>query len=165
MKTVTESLVAYLVASQISHQVSEDASQVLLWAETKECKYECRASAENDRQLLVFHCICPFKASEEKRAPLNEILARLNADVAIGNFELDMDSGEVRFKTSIALNGSELTPALAEPIVMGCVFTMNAFLQSIGTIVFSDVTSDEQANGIGADKNANEGTSPRWRWN
>ena len=51
----------------------------------------------------------PIRVAEEQRQIVAELLARINYGLNIGNFELDMTDGEIRYKTSIDVEGGELT--------------------------------------------------------
>ncbi len=53
----------------------------------------------------------------------------------IGNFELDFDSGEIRFKTSLDVTGDRITPALIKQLVYINVLTIDQYLPSIQAVL------------------------------
>ncbi len=61
---------------------------------------------EQDRQI-AFYGVLPFTIEEDRRAAAAELITRINFGVVIGNFEMDFDDGEVRFKTSLDFEGEE----------------------------------------------------------
>ena len=53
----------------------------------------------------------------------------------LGNFELDYTDGEVRFKTSLQLNGTPLTPRLLQPLIFGNVRVMDTYLPGLQAVI------------------------------
>lgn len=51
--------------------------------------------------LVMFYSICPVTVPAEYRPAMAEFLTRANYGLAMGNFEMDFEDGEVRYKTSI----------------------------------------------------------------
>jgi len=59
----------------------------------------------------------PQKASSGARRAMAEFLTRANHGLSVGNFELDLDDGAVRFKTSVELADVALTAALLDRLL------------------------------------------------
>ena len=62
----------------------------------------------------------------------------------IGNFELDFKSGDIRYKTSIDVEGFQLNSLLIKPVVYHNVMTMDKYLSGILAIL-EDNLSPQQA--------------------
>ena len=77
-----------------------------------------------------------------------EFIARANYGIVLGNFEIDFSDGEVRFKTSIDVEGSELTPALIEPVMYANVLTMDEYLPGLLAVSQGTATPEEAVNQI-----------------
>ncbi|MFP4414883.1 MAG: hypothetical protein ACLFVV_26025, partial [Coleofasciculus sp.] len=71
--------------------------------------WNCYAKAREDEEQFVFYSICPIKVPKTKRRILGEFIARANYGMMIGNFELDFTDGEIRYKTSIDVEGDRLS--------------------------------------------------------
>jgi hypothetical protein len=56
----------------------------------------------------------------------------------IGNFEMDFEDGEVRFRTSIDFEGQGLSYALVSNHVYPNVWMMDRYLPGLFAIVYSD---------------------------
>lgn len=100
----------------------------------------CYARALEEREQFVFYSICPVCAPTEQRPAMAEFLARANYGLIIGNFELDFDDGEIRFKTSIDVEGDELSPALIRQVVYSNVAMMDTYLPGILAVLYGDVS-------------------------
>jgi hypothetical protein len=59
------------------------------------------------------YSIFPDTAEDEaNRSVVAAFLSGLNYDLAVGNWEIDLNDGEIRFRTSLDYEGGDLTPAL-----------------------------------------------------
>jgi hypothetical protein len=101
-------------------------------------KWNCYAKTREEDQF-VFYSICPVKAPENKRTAIAEFITRANYGTIIGNFELDYDDGEIRYKTSIDVEGSNLTFDLIKQLVYTNVTMMNEYLPGILSVIEGDV--------------------------
>jgi hypothetical protein len=57
----------------------------------------------------------------------------------IGNFELDFTDGEIRYKTSIDVEGANLTFTQIKRLVYANVMMMDQYLPGIMSVIDSDV--------------------------
>jgi hypothetical protein len=57
----------------------------------------------------------------------------------IGNFEMDFEDGEIRYKTSIDVEGDSLSSALIKRLVYANVMMMDAYLPGIMSVIYGDV--------------------------
>jgi hypothetical protein len=109
----------------------------------KNGKWTCFAQAREDQQQLIFYSVCPNAAPDDKRVPAMEFITRANYELVIGNFEMDLSDGEIRYKTSIDVEGDELTSALIRQIVYYNVMTMNKYLPGLMSVLYANVTPEQ----------------------
>jgi len=98
-------------------------------------KWECYAAANEEQQQMVFYSICPINTPASKRQALAEFLTGINYGQIIGNFELDMEDGEIRYKTSIDVEGSTLTLLQINNLVYTNITMMDTHLLEILSII------------------------------
>jgi len=110
----------------------------------KNGKWTCFAQARESQQQFIFYSVCPNAAPEDKRPPAMEFITRANYGLVIGNFEMDISDGEIRYKTSIDVEGGELTHVLIRQVVYSNVMTMNKYLPGLMSVLYANV-SPEQA--------------------
>ena len=85
---------------------------------------------------------------ENKRTAIAEYLTRANDNLPIGNFEFDIDSGEVRHKTSIAIgekNIGFLTDEILDSLIWTNSDNMDFYYPGIMRINFSNDNIDVKA--------------------
>jgi hypothetical protein len=103
-------------------------------------KWNCSAKVREEQEQFVFYSICPVNAPDSKRLAVAEFLTRANSGMIIGNFELDFADGEIRYKTSIDVEGDRLTSALIKRLVYANVTMMDEYLPGIRSVIDNDVS-------------------------
>ena len=108
----------------------------------KHGRWTCYAKAKEEQQQFVFYSLCPIATPEDKRQAIAEFLTRANYGMTIGNFEIDLDDGEIRYKTSIDVKGDRLTPALIKQLVYTNVLTMDQYLPGIQAVLAETIPAE-----------------------
>ncbi len=106
-------------------------------------KWTCYADANNEKHIFCFYSICPINIPEEFRQAAAEYITRANYGLRIGNFELDFNDGEVRFKTSVDVENDRLAAPLISNLVAANLWTMDRYLPGIFSIVYGSVSPQD----------------------
>ena len=94
----------------------------------------CFDLREDDEQLLVYS-VLPLRVPAERRTAVALFLSRANYGLAIGNFEIDLDDGEVRYKTSIDVEGAVLEEPLIDHLLLANIVTVDRYLRALESVV------------------------------
>ena len=97
--------------------------------------WNCFAQAREPQEQFVFYSIYPELVSEDKRLAMAELLTRLNYGLVIGNFEMDFNDGEIRYKTSIGVEDDILTYQVIKRLVYANVTIMDHYLPGIREVM------------------------------
>ncbi len=100
----------------------------------------CYAQAKDEVDRFVFYSVMETNIPPNKRSAVAEYLTRANYGLVIGNFEMDFSDGEVRYKTSIDVEGGELTTGMVKTLVYTNVLMMNKYLPGIMAVVYADAS-------------------------
>jgi len=125
---------AYLEGSGWDVEQHPDEPMLRTVAEAPAGVWTCYVRARADEEQLVFYSVAPRKAPEATRAAVGEFLHRVNYGTIIGNFELDCDDGEIRFKTSIDVEGEALADVQLEKLTTFNVRSMGRYLPLIEAV-------------------------------
>lgn len=68
---------------------------------------DCYIYVQSHEQQVIVYSILPIQAPQEARHRLAEFLMRTNYGLAIGNFEMDFEDGEIRYRTSASFSAME----------------------------------------------------------
>lgn len=105
----------------------------------KHAVWRCYARTDEDRDFVFFYSSLDTFVPEEKRLEVAEFITRANYGLIIGNFELDFDDGELRYKTSLDMEGGTLTLGMVRQIVYANVQTMDRYYPGLMKLLFGDV--------------------------
>lgn len=100
----------------------------------------CYAHCRSEFGQVLFYSIAPEHAPEATRAAVAEYVTRANWGLMIGNFELDYEDGEVRYKTSLQLEETMLTRDLLRPLVFDNVVVMDKYLPGLNAVMVGEQT-------------------------
>ncbi len=122
----------------------------------KNGRCNCYAKARETAQQFVFYSVSPINAPEHKKQSVSEFIARANYGMIIGNFELDFNNGEIRYKTSINVEETSLTFALIKHLVYANVTMMDEYLPGIIAVIESDISPELAINKIEQNQEINQ---------
>lgn len=106
----------------------------------KHGSFACYAQVRVDLEQLLFYAVCPVRIPEEARLRVAEFITRANYGMRIGNFELDFGDGELRFKTSLDFEGTDLDAGLVRGLVYPAVHTLDAYLPGVLAVAHGEKT-------------------------
>lgn len=109
----------------------------------KHGQWTCYAQAREAQKHFVFYSVAPFNVPENQLWLMAEFIARVNYGLIVGNFELDFADGQIRYKTSIDLEGTQLNSVLIKQLVYTNVLMMDKYLPGIMKVIHSDVSPAE----------------------
>lgn len=97
--------------------------------------WPCRAHVFEPDRRFVFVSALPEPVPEDRRAEVGEFCHRANFGLASGNFEIDFDGGEVRFRTGVDADGTEIDLGHVRNVVIANVLTMDRYLPGIHQVL------------------------------
>jgi len=121
---------------------SLDATTLKIDIDGKAANWVVLIKALEEIGQLVIYSIAANKAPELRRNAVQEFLTRANFGLRIGNFEFDLDTGEIRFKTSLQFAGETLVPEMIEQCLLINVLTMEKYLPGILQMIFTDSSAE-----------------------
>lgn len=124
-------------------EVIKDGEALKLEVSAENGNYKCHAIADEETQTFRFYSIAPIKVPQFKRKEIADFIARANYGLILGNFELDMDDGEVRFKTSSYQSNMPLNFEVCKRLVYLNVKTLDDYFLGIMKVTYGDAYPEE----------------------
>ena len=121
-----------------------DAGHFAMRFQGTQAEWTCLAYALEDDKQFVFYSLAPVRSDEDHLAAVAEYIARANWGLVLGNFEMDFDEGSIRYKTSIDVEGADLTSELIQHVVYANIQAMDRYLPGL-MLVLADGASAVQA--------------------
>jgi hypothetical protein len=106
-------------------------------------EFSCYAQAREEQEQFVFYSVFPVKISVKDHAAVTEFITRANYGMIIGNFELDLSDGEVRYKTSVDLEGVEIQSNMLRNLMYANVLTMDKYFTGLMRVIYGGITAQE----------------------
>ena len=154
MESIFETVKRRFDANDLGYEQTDDEPVLRTGCRGKNGNYFAYAYADDDRRLLVFQSMCPLNAPESKRTAMAELLARINWIITFGNFELDMEDGEIRFRTSVILGQNSVDEEIVDHIFLANFSAIDTFFPVITSVLFSNLAPE---NALEAFKSQNKG--------
>ena len=104
--------------------------------------WQCFAQAREEQKQFVFYSVLELMVPEDKRPAVAEFLTRANYGMIIGNFEMDFNDGEVRFKTSLDVreNEDKFCSGLIKRLVYVNVIMMDRYFPGVMQVIYGGVS-------------------------
>lgn len=118
----------------------EDTENLFMTFQGQTDIFPCYARVRSQEQQFIFYCICPVKVAEDQTLGVAEFLHRANFGLVVGNFEFDVETGDVRFKTSIDVEGTNINQPLIKTLVYNNVLTTERYFPGLRKVMEGSVT-------------------------
>jgi hypothetical protein len=138
MSRIIEACVAFFEADEWPYERVRELPMVRSRYAGRNGNYDCWFQARPSEEQLMFYSRAPVNAPPEKRLALAEFLTRANYGRVVGNFELDMGDGEVRFKYAMDVDGLPLDVQFLKNMSYSVVVSMDRYLPGIMKVIYSD---------------------------
>lgn len=96
---------------ELNFALEEENNRIRFSMDTDAMKEVRFMAYKENPQTMLFLTYLPMKVAEDKRAAVSEYLTRANYGLHVGNFEMDMEDGEVRYKTT-GVTDADTMPSL-----------------------------------------------------
>lgn len=101
----------------------------------KNGKFICFAKWNDKDDLFTFYAVPQLAIPKEKYSAAMEAITRANFGLPIGNFELDVDDGEIRFRAGIDAENAKLETGLVRQCVMHALNAADRYLPALTAVV------------------------------
>jgi len=132
-------------------QPSEQHRSITMLMEGRHGAWPCVVVVLEDEQQVVIYSASGLRVPPERRATLAELVARANFGMAIGNFELNLDTGELRYKTSIDVSASAIDGGLLDRLVRANIETMDRYLPAVAAASHSEISAVDALGRVDSD--------------
>lgn len=138
-----DDVVGFFESDDWKVQRMDDPSALVMGFVGDSARWQCYCKVREDQHQILFYSIAPVAVPEDKRAAVSEFITRANYGLIVGNLEMDLMDGEVRYKSAIDVEGAEFSNALVRNIVYANVLTMDRYLPGLLAMLHADLSAEE----------------------
>ena len=117
----------YLQKREIGYQLADTPYSLIFLVEGENGAFYCTLHMTN-QDVLLCYALAPFPLDRSNMSQLLLLVAELNWGMQVGNFEIAPDTANVRFKSSVDLEGVVVSEATLRNVLESAVSTMDHYL-------------------------------------
>ena len=103
--------------------------------------YNCRVQITHNDDVLQARILFPVTARDPKMQPLVlEMLVRANNGMALGSFDIEVDSGQISFHLGQVIPGGVLEDKLIGGLFLTCMATSDRYFPALMRVMFGGST-------------------------
>lgn len=140
MKNLFEKVKLFFDRIDASYLELNGQQAIEFTVESPEHSWDVMISTFNEPCCVIIHSTFPQPVPTSLRAELALYLSVLNTARPIGNFELDIETGDIRFKTYIDCTATSLTANGLDRALTTNLLTMRKYLPEILSIIEREAT-------------------------
>jgi hypothetical protein len=91
---------------------------------------------------LGVNSFIPNKAVPALRTAATELLTRINFELALGCFEMNLADGEIRFRTSVILPAADITPGIVEHLIRSNICIVDERYTQIMAVLYASIAPE-----------------------
>jgi hypothetical protein len=143
MTGLFSALIDYMEEEEWKYEILEGETIIRFHFKGSAGRLLCYGEVDEEKCWLIFYSYMPVNSPPEKMALVAEFVTRANRGMRIGNFELDFDDGEVRYKTSIDVEGGELSNKMIDNLLRANLSTINRYFAGLMELIYGDKPASE----------------------
>ena len=120
---------------KISATVTNDPPTIGFAVEGESGTWTCVARVDEDRAIVAFFSLFAEPVPEARRAAVSELFTRLNYSLPVGSFELDLEDGDARLKTSLDVEEEKPTMGLLRRLLYANVAAMDYYMPCVQLVI------------------------------
>lgn len=129
--TMFERFKEYLKAVELTYSIVENET-IITFRYTSKGNYQCIVDIDEHDQIILVYTILGSIIVSDKRNRISQLLTKINYGLRIGNFEMDYDDGQIRYKTSIDYDGvKEFDDSFIANLILISLTTTDKYFQAI----------------------------------
>ncbi len=138
-----ELLGTILRSTRWSFEAQKRTQNYRMAIDTEDGQEEIFASILRYTDTFTVICVMPFVAGVQRRAAAADLVARVNWGLRMGCFEIQMESGAIRYRHCLDFRGTALSRELVNNMVRGCLQTIGQYFPAFRSFVKDGLSPEE----------------------
>lgn len=132
-----------LAARDVEHEVEADPLYVSFRLAGEHAEYDFLIAVDEASEMVVCYARAARHVPAARRAAVCELLTRINYDLALGCFEMDLGDGELLFRTGVDAEGGALSAGMVDSLVSVAFYTFDRFHPTIMRVAYGGASPEE----------------------
>ncbi|MEZ6143730.1 MAG: YbjN domain-containing protein [Zavarzinella sp.] len=158
--SIFSDLLDYMEQEKWVYEIVEGKELLRFHFKSGKARVTCFAEADEAKQWLIFYTLSPVVTPTDQLDRMAEFITRANYGLRMGNFELDFSDGEVRFKSSIDIEGGELTHKMIDNLLRSNLTAMNRYFDGMMRTIYTEAAVEEIIRDVEAKRGSSANVEP-----
>lgn len=134
--SILRSICDFLDAEGVRYEADEPAQAVRFFFTTEAAGWMVSVHHFTELQQVVAASHFPSVVPPELRDAVMEYAIRVNNELLVGGFDVDLDAGHVRFRTGMDLDDIDVNASLVRNLLYANISGMDMYLQGLNRVAF-----------------------------
>lgn len=139
-ESLMDGLVGFLKAAGWHYQIVEPGALIRASARSEHGTWVVYLRADESSRRVVCHTLMDLNIPTELRPRVLEYLSRVNYQLPLGSFDMDVDSGDIRFKTGAEVPAGLFSTAAARALATAGVHASERYFSGVLAVVYSGLS-------------------------
>jgi hypothetical protein len=109
----------------------DDTLTLRIFVKGKHAEWACMIRCFEQSARLLVYSLYPEQVEAALRNRISELICRINYGLILGNFEMDWEDGELRYKTSMDIESIEINRTVLRNLVYGNFHSFDMYFNAI----------------------------------
>jgi hypothetical protein len=133
----------YLIEIGWKFEKDDDSEVIKTGVNAKNASFRLVIYSLEEKDLLTVYVAQDNNVPSDKLLLIAEFIARANYGLNLGNFDLDMEDGELGYKVAMDLEGGHLSTDMVGNMVGAGVSTMDQYYPGLMAVLFGNASPEE----------------------
>lgn len=143
MGIIMDTVVQFMTESELEYDKLDERDAIIATIQGENANYRVALDVHEDKDQLLVYTIGQSNVPEPKRTDVAIFLTRANYGIHIGNFEMDMGDGEVRYKVATDVEGGTLSPTMVGNSISYGIRTFDRYFPGLMAVAFADSSPED----------------------
>ena len=136
MKELSESLVGFLKDEDWRFEELDGEKTYRLHFDGRHGSYSMMIFIDNERRMFNVCTKCPIDVPKSKLTAIAELISRINCNLTLGNFDLDIDDGLIFFKTGMKAGKANPEHETISTVIFGNCYIIDRYLPTLASVIY-----------------------------
>ncbi|MDM8007631.1 MAG: YbjN domain-containing protein [Phycisphaerae bacterium] len=143
-RMILQQMIAFLEARQVNYRLNGDQTVIEIWFTCATAKVLVTVSVHPSGTLCVVTHV-PVVIPEGRRTAMAELIARINYDLLVGGFALNLSDGNLHFRITMPLADAELTQEQFDRLIGTSLWTVERYFKAVCRLLYGGDLSPAEA--------------------
>ena len=139
MKKISDMVKDFLEETGCPFEQTDDKTDFKIGFGGDNGNFSTLVTVSDGKRMLEVYTLCPINVPKPKLPATAELVARINCNLSLGSFNIDMDDGQITFRTGVSVGHMDLDNETLHVLVYGNFLMMDNHFPAIASVAYGEV--------------------------